>query len=161
VRGIKIWLLAACLLTLAAWAIDSPSVAQAAPTDQERVVTLVNQERARRGLPARAVNPALTTAAQRYADTMAAGNFFSHTGRVGSTMTTRVQTAGYTNWRHLSENIAAGYTTPERVVAAWMQGAGHRANILSTSAREIGAGKGYNASSTYKVYWVVDFGARR
>jgi uncharacterized protein YkwD len=161
-RGLRVWiLLTACLLALAAGPASGPSVAAAAADDPGRVVELINQQRAQRGLPALAVNPALTNAAKGHADDMARYNYFSHTGRNGSTMVTRIQAAGYTNWRYLSENIAAGYTTPEKVVNAWMNSSGHRANILSTSGREIGVGKGYNAASTYKTYWVADFGARR
>jgi uncharacterized protein YkwD len=160
-RGLKSWiLLTACLLSLSAGTVSGPSVAAAATNDTARVVQLINQQRAQRGLPALAVNTALTNAAQGHADDMARYNYFSHTGRNGSTMVTRVQAAGYTNWRYLSENIAAGYTTPEQVVNAWMNSSGHRANILSTSGKEIGVGKGYNAASTYKNYWVADFGAR-
>jgi uncharacterized protein YkwD len=92
---------------------------------------------------------------------MADGNFFSHTGWDGSTMVGRVQATGYADWSFLAENLAAGYRTPEQAVAAWMNSAGHRANILSTRTREIGVGQGFSASSTYKIYWVADLGAQR
>jgi hypothetical protein len=66
----------------------------------------------------------------------------------------------YPNWQSLAENIAAGYTTPESVMDAWMNGdQGHRDNILSTNNWEIGVGY-YEGSGHYYRYWVQDFGQR-
>jgi uncharacterized protein YkwD len=157
------FLLAIVVLTtlFAVSAAATPSPVNAAVSDQARVAELINVQRTQRGLPVLTVNAALTTAAQRYADYMATRNFFSHTGLDGSTMVSRAQAAGYTNWSYVAENIAAGYGTPDQVVNGWMNSSGHRANILSPNLKEIGVGKGYNAASTYKTYWVTDFGTRR
>ena len=38
------------------------------------------------------------------------------------------------------ENIAQGQRTPEEVVQAWMNSAGHRANILNNGFTHIGVG---------------------
>ena len=38
------------------------------------------------------------------------------------------------------ENIAAGHTTPEWVVDAWMNSEGHRTNILEKSFTHMGIG---------------------
>jgi hypothetical protein len=67
--------------------------------------------------------------------------------------------AGY-NWFACGENIAAGYTSPAAVVAAWMASPGHHANIMYPTFREIGVSYLYYASSTYRRYWTQDFGAR-
>jgi uncharacterized protein YkwD len=83
----------------------------------------------------------------------------SHTGSDGSDPGQRITRAGYI-WRTYGENVAAGYTTPESVVAGWMQSDGHRANILNPAFRDIGVGYAYGASSTYKHYWTQVFAAR-
>lgn len=50
-------------------------------------------------------------------------------------------------YRTAVENIARGQATPAAVVNAWMNSAGHRANILNTSFTEIGVG--YVAPGNY------------
>jgi hypothetical protein len=79
----------------------------------------------------------------------------------------------------VGENIAAGYETPEAVVAAWMNSSGHRANILSTGFREIGIGyvadpqdaanvrrdgngdcTADGSSGPFRHYWTQNFGTR-
>jgi uncharacterized protein YkwD len=50
---------------------------------------------------------------------MVANNYFSHTGSDGSSMATRVNATGYA-WSSLGENIAAGYSGIDAVLAGWM-----------------------------------------
>jgi uncharacterized protein YkwD len=146
---------------------QKPTVAPtAAPVIQEnnsytdQVIQLVNAERAKVGVPALSKNNALTQSAQNYAAYMGAQNFFSHDGKDGSTFVTRNKAAGYTNYRWMGENIAAGQKTPQEAMNAWMNSSGHKANILSSKAKEIGVGYATNDSSTYKRYWVQEFGAK-
>ena len=60
-----------------------------------------------------------------------------------------------------AENIAEGYSTPKAAVNAWMNSAGHKANILSKSMKRAAIGFYYDASSDYKYYWVQLFGRKR
>ena len=55
------------------------------------------------------------------------------------------------------ENIAKGYSTPERVVDAWMNSPGHRANILNPSYTMIGVGYVYDPYTTDANYWTQVF----
>jgi uncharacterized protein YkwD len=55
----------------------------------------------------------------------------------------------------VAENIARGNWTPQQMVAAWMNSAGHRANILSSSYNYIGIGA--VRGSDHLVYGVQDF----
>jgi uncharacterized protein YkwD len=70
----------------------------------------------------------------------------------------RVVVAGYTPWRALAENIAAGQPTPQEVVNAWMASTGHRTNILNATYRDTGVGVAFGG--TYGIYWVQEFGAQ-
>jgi uncharacterized protein YkwD len=133
--------------------------AAAAGADTARVVELVNAERAAHGLAPLRTNPQLTDAADAYAGAMASGNFFSHTAPDGSTMTDRDEAAGYTGWVFLGENLAAGQTTPERVVDGWMKSPAHRANVLADEAVEIGIGHAQRAGTRYGTYWAMEIGA--
>ena len=67
------------------------------------------------------------------------------------------------SWRYAygsAENIAAGQRTPAAVMTAWMNSAGHKANILNCSSAAIGVGIGRSTASTYGIYWTQDFGTR-
>jgi uncharacterized protein YkwD len=132
--------------------------AAAAQTEQARVVELVNAERAARGLAPLAWEDRLASSAGSYAGYMASADFFSHTGADGSDVVQRVETAGYTGWSFLGENLAAGQTSPERVVQAWMNSPVHRANVLAVDACEIGIGKAQNPTSRFGDYWAMETG---
>ena len=51
------------------------------------------------------------------------------------------------SYKTAAENIAKGQATPQAVVNAWMNSAGHRANILNSSYTKIGVG--YVKSGNY------------
>lgn len=127
---------------------------------EQQVLDLVNQERAKAGLPPLVANTSLIRSAKRHTNDMATNDFVSHTGSDGSTFTQRITDAGY-QYSYAGENIAAGYTTAAEVVNGWMNSSGHRANILSPNYKDIGIGHAYNSSSTYGHYWTQDFGSPR
>lgn len=108
-----------------------------------QVVKLVNQERAKAGLGVLAVNTSAAKAAQTRAREIATS--FSHTRPDGSSFSTALDSAG-ANYSQAGENIAAGQKSPEEVMEAWMNSAGHRANILNESFTEIGVGHYKDAS---------------
>ena len=129
---------------------------------EQQVVELVNQERAKAGLPPLKRNPDLDYAARYHARDMHDDGYFSHDTYDGSVFVcdTWQRLSNYyptTGWR--GENIAAGYTTPGEVMTGWMNSSGHKANILNSNYREIGVGY-YSGSSGYRHYWVQDFGSR-
>lgn len=121
----------------------------------QRVLELVNANRAASGVAPLALNAKLSAAAQKFAQLMVAENFFSHTSPDGSSAGDRISAEGY-DWRTWGENIAWGQATADAVMTAWMNSSGHRANILTSNFKEIGIGY-YKGSS---IYWVQDFGAQ-
>ncbi|MET8677429.1 CAP domain-containing protein [Streptomyces sp. NPDC004647] len=127
-------------------------------TATAEVVKLVNKERAAAGCQSLRVSPALSLAAQRYADVMAKGGGLSHTGPDGSQPSTRAARVGYQKWVNLGENIARGYPTAADVMQALMRSPGHRANILDCRFKEIGVG--VNFGSPDGPWWAQYFGTR-
>ena len=102
-----------------------------------QVIALVNAARAEYGLPALTVDTKVQQAAQVRARESAQS--FSHTRPDGSSFSTALTEAGVSYIRS-GENIAYGQTTPQQVVQAWMDSAGHRANILDAGFTHIGVG---------------------
>ncbi|MER7736225.1 CAP domain-containing protein [Streptomyces erythrochromogenes] len=133
----------------------STAPAPAASGSVAAVLALVNQERAAAGCQAVTLNAKLTKAAQDHSADMAANSNMSHTGSDGSDPGARITRAGYA-WSTYGENVAYGYSTPEKVMEGWMNSPGHRENILNCSFKEIGIGLAQPNS-----YWTQDFGTAR
>jgi uncharacterized protein YkwD len=121
------------------------------------VLDLVNAQRQSAGCQPLTANSTLTAVARAHSTDMATRNFFSHTNPDGLSPFDRMRAAGY-NGKLMGENIAAGYSTAQAVMTAWMNSAGHRANILNCGYAEIGIG--YATGGSYGHYWTQDFGTR-
>ncbi|MEG3888198.1 CAP domain-containing protein, partial [Microcoleus sp. herbarium19] len=141
------------------------SASQVAPTGTNqnfiyRVLELTNIERSKLSLPPLILNTQLLNAAATHTQNMAVQDFFDHTGKDGSSMGSRITATGY-KFSSAAENIGAGSSTPEAVVASWMNSSGHRANILSPNLKEIGIGHYFLANDTgsvnFKHYWTQVF----
>ena len=125
------------------------------PTFEEKVVALTNKRRLQNGLSPLTLNTQLTLASERHSRNMAMQNFFSHTGRDGSSPSDRARATGYSS--NAGENISAGLQSPKDVVDEWMNSPGHRANILNRDYKEIGVGFFSNNGSQYTHYWTQMF----
>ena len=133
--------------------------------DESAELQLHNAERARNGLVAFCVHPALVGAARAHSQDMVARSYFSHTSADGRSFVDRVNGAGYTGWTNLAENIAWGSGSlgePSTIFTNWMNSTGHRANILNPNLREIGIGV---ASGSFQGYagarvYTANFGTR-
>jgi uncharacterized YkwD family protein/spore coat assembly protein SafA len=121
---------------------------------ENQVITLTNQQRAKNGLKPLTANWELSRVARYKAMDMRDKNYFSHTSPTYGSPFTMMKNFGIA-YRAAGENIAAGQTTPQEVVTAWMNSPGHRANILSTSYTQIGVG--YAAGGSQRYYWVQMF----
>jgi uncharacterized protein YkwD len=106
--------------------------------DERELGRLVDEQRQTAGLPAYRADDALDCAARMHAKDMARNDYFSHESQDGRTFADRARSAGY-DGTPLGENIAQS-STPASVVAMWMDSDGHRANLLSQDANEIGVG---------------------
>ncbi|XZN89893.1 MAG: CAP domain-containing protein [Microcoleus sp.] len=126
----------------------------------DKVLELTNIERTKFGLSPLTFNAQLLNAAANHTENMALQDFFSHTGKDGSSIGSRITATGY-KFSAAAENIAAGSSTPEQVVASWMNSAGHRANILDPKLKEIGIGYYFLANDTgtenWNHYWTQVF----
>lgn len=121
---------------------------------ESEVIRLTNVERAKVGCGALRTDSRLTDAARLHSQDMVTKNYFDHTGSNGSTFVTREQAAGYPS--PSAENIAWGQRTPAEVMTAWMNSAGHKANILNCGSVAVGVGVVLTSSGV--PYWTQDFG---
>jgi len=82
-------------------------------------------------------SPVLAEAARGKAEDMAEKGYFAHTSPEGVTPWQWFRKAGY-RYRYAGENLAVYFSDSWDVHTAWMDSAGHRANILSGKFTEIG-----------------------
>jgi uncharacterized protein YkwD len=139
-------------------AVASPAHA-AAPTTvqlQSDILTATNAQRAKHGCGKLRLDANIARAARNHSAFMAKTGTFSHVGSGNSSFVTRIKAQGYA--AALSENIAWGYRSGADVVTAWMNSAGHRANILNCSAKSVGIGAVYAANGN--PYYTEDFGSK-
>ena len=116
----------------------------------------VNSLRRTAGVPPVRLCPALTAAAQDYAQTMASTGHYGHVGVDGSQPWDRMKAHGYT-WRGAAENIAAGYSKVPVVMQAWHASEGHYVNLVNPALLHVGFGKATVSDSPMGTYWVQDF----
>lgn len=131
---------------------DQPGTDGSQDAFANEVVRLVNEERAKAGLPALTVDRGAASAAQVRAKEIERS--FSHTRPDGSSFNSALTEAGV-NFRGAGENIAYGQNSPDKVMEGWMNSSGHRANILNSSYTSIGVGHYQNASGVN--YWTQLF----
>lgn len=119
---------------------------------------LINQYRAQSGLGALTISTNLNRAASWMVVDLATKNYFAHTDSLGRSPSTRAVECGYPTGA--GENLAAGTIrdTAQEAFDAWKTSAGHNANMLTASYKQIGIARFYGASSTYGWYWGTSFG---
>jgi uncharacterized protein YkwD len=102
-------------------------------------------------------NTKLLQSAKGHSADMAQNNYFSHTSLDGRTLSQRVLAAGY-SYMAVGENIAAGQTTVESVMTAWINSPGHCQNLMNPTFRDIGVACIRNDAATYRLYWTMNLG---
>ena len=136
---------------------DTPSMPDMPDTGStssfaQQVLTLVNRERAANGLSALRLDDTLSRYAAVKSQDMHDNGYFSHTSPTYGPPFDMMKSFGIT-YNYAGENIAMGYSTPDAVMTAWMNSAGHRANILSANFTTLGVG--YVADGGYWTQWFI------
>ena len=132
-----------------------PEVKDKITTMEDEVTSLINKERSKAGCGTVKIDERMRTAGRAHSADMAKNNYFSHTGRDGSSFVDRLGRAGYPKEGAAGENIAYGYGSAQAVVNGWMNSPDHKRNILNCSAKSTGVGLAYRGSTPY---WTQLFG---
>ena len=128
------------------------------------VACLVNWARAQDGSGRLVQRPKLHRAAELKGQRVASCNQFSHTP-CGASVTSDVKAAGY-RYSTFGENLFAGtwgQVSARQVVTAWLQSPPHRANVLSSRFRDVGAAPVLAhglLDDGDAVVWTATFGSR-
>jgi len=138
------------LAVTAAAALAAPPGQPISQIEQE-LVDAVNAEREKAGLQPLIVNYSLMEASYHHNEHQAKIRAICHSGCGDGTPADRIRATGY-KWVVYAENVAMGQPSVARVMVAWMNSAGHRANILG---RFTDIGVAHTRSDTH--YWTQKF----
>lgn len=117
----------------------TPPSASGLTAEEALMFDLVNQDRAKAGLPALTVDQKLTELARMKSQDMYQNNYFSHTSPTYGSPLNMERKAGYSARVMGAENIAKAATTA-RAEELFMGSEGHKANILNPNHDAIGIG---------------------
>lgn len=109
--------------------------------------------------PAVTWNGYLASAARAHALDMATRGFFDHVNPDGIGIDGRANAAGYTGWREVAENIAAGQSV-NTVMQAWLNSPSHCETLMDGGLKEVGIAYLYRPGTKFGTYFVQDFGVR-
>lgn len=140
----------------------APKAAAPAPTSatfkqevEQEILRLINKERSGEGLGTLAADSKLSAIARAHSKDMLDHDYFSHTNTVGCGSSCRITAAGY-SWRAVGENIytMSGFDlsakeTARKMVDAWMNSPGHRANILNATYTNQGIALAISGKTIY------------
>ncbi len=127
--------------------------------DAGSTARLISAYRAENGLGPVRVDSRLMRAAADYSRLMGERDRIGH--KIGASLPRRVSAAGY-DWGYAAENLAAGYTTVDEAMRGWKASPGHRRNLLSSYATEIGvAAVATPPGSKHRTYWALILAAPR
>ena len=108
------------------------------PDLEARMLVLVNNERAKAGLPALRADPEMTRVARAHSRDMFARGYFAHLTPEGRTPFDRMRSSGV-RFLVAGENLALGQTLTI-CHNGLMNSPGHKANILDKSYGRLGIG---------------------
>jgi uncharacterized protein YkwD len=155
------WLLALLLLGAGlSWcAADTKKDEIKLSKNEQRILDLTNEARAKEKLPPLKANATLLEVARAHAANMARQHKMEHV-LDGKNPAQRVEKAGY-EYRSVGENIASGTSgaTVGAIFKGWMASKIHRDNILSDKYEEIGIGLATDDKG--ETYFAQVFGAQR
>jgi hypothetical protein len=103
----------------------------------DKIVQLVNEQRAKNNLDPLTVSTELSTAATAKAADMFKNNYWAHVSPTGTTPWQFITGSGY-KYIYAGENLAKNFNASQEVVDAWMNSPTHRANLLKPEYKEIG-----------------------
>ena len=119
---------------------------------------LINDERAKGGLPALTVDPKLAAAAKAHATDMLCNNYLSHKGLNESTPQSRAEAAGFTGSLVLEELYAlhpAYGGNPQSAFTWWMSQPDSKADLLNANTTVFGVAYATSDESLLGGYFVV------
>ena len=135
----RLCLVLAAVLLLCPLAERRASAASALSAEEQTLISLVNEDRARYGLSALTVDPALCEVARIKAQDMLGNGYFAHTSPTYGNIRQMLTSFGV-SYRGASENIARSRSVYHAEAAFLSSSTGHRQTLLGSQWTRVGVG---------------------
>ena len=116
---------------------------------EQKLLNLLNEDRAKNGLPPLTLDPELSRLAQLKSSDMNSNHYFAHESPTYGNASQMLSAFGY-DYQGVGENIAH-HANVEKAEAAFMSSDGHRSNILGSQWDKVGIGIAYDANGNVYV----------
>ncbi|MDO5561158.1 MAG: CAP domain-containing protein [bacterium] len=131
------WVLVACFFCQHFLSARTQVLGLSTKLDTQKIVDLLNLERAKKGLGPLSVNEQLDQAAIAKGENMFSNNYWAHVGPDGTQPWSFISGAGYA-YQSAGENLARDFTDEQSLLNGWLASATHKANILNGNFSETG-----------------------
>ena len=151
-------LIATAFLAFAFFSSQESPKPQTPKVVQEPLITLVNRERAKVGVPLLAEDPKLNFAAQAKAQNMADLNYKAHRPPTGEDTFTSLRVQ-YPYFEKVGENLAWCHITNAEKVNWWIHSSGHYSTMIDPIYEGFGWGEAYNEEDDciYTVTYYINY----
>lgn len=140
--------------TPAAPSPTTPATENNSAAMQTEMLGYINAARASEGIAPLTLNKALSDGAYLKSKDMSENGYFSHTSPTYGSPFDMMKSLGI-SYGYAGENIAK-HTSVKGAHDAFMNSAGHRANIMNTNYKKVGLGFVQNGSYLYVTQWFTD-----
>lgn len=120
--------------------------------DPASSISMINEYRRGKGLPALALDPHLARLAQEQATWMGSRDQVRTSLEKERALSTRLKTAGVAAGA-ADENVSAGYRTFAEAFSGWRESKPHNAVMLNPKATRAGIATSFQPTSKYQVFW--------
>lgn len=120
--------------------------------DESAAAAAISRYRASHGLGPVVLDPSLIRAASYQAESNAKAGRLSH--EIGGTFDSRMARAGFGR-SHAAENLSAGSTTFDEVLARWKASPEHNKNMLIPQLKRVGIARVDAPGTRYKRFWAL------
>ncbi len=107
-------------------------------TNEQSLLTLVNEYRSQNNAGPLAFNDLLNRAASWMSNDLAAGNRQGHTDSLGRSIAPRFKDCGYTAYQNIGENLFYGSSSPQEAISWWKNSPSHNETMLNPIFTEVG-----------------------
>ncbi|MGJ7923086.1 CAP domain-containing protein [Neobacillus sp. LXY-4] len=129
-----------------------PGVGKQINIEQQKMLSLLNDERKKRGLAPVYLDPRLSMIAEKKSVDMRVNKYVAHTSPSYGNPTTMLETFQIP-FKQVLENVGAGPKTAEEMVLTWMNSQVTMNNILDKNATHVGIG--YAKGGLHGHYWTT------
>lgn len=145
-RNVLYSILVSMTVFFCAASLSAQKVGGSHDPDENRILSLINNERSKTGLERLSWDDRLADLARQYSEKMAREHFFEHIDSDGNDVVARARQNRIRGWSKIGENLFTCDPTDEVVklsVYGWMHSPSHKENILDPEWRETGIGIAY------------------